>query len=96
MAERIDLTTPDQVKPGTASYRVSRLTLDRDQEEVIILLLGENGERKEIVYSEEDGALGMIKALNTADLSVKSLEARIFERLDADGLVSGIVSGTPD
>ena len=41
-------------------------------------------------------AVQMIQSLNTANLSTKSLQKRILEKLAADGVLPGTVSGTPD
>lgn len=42
-------------------------------------------------------AVQMIQTLNTANLTTKSLQKRILEKLSADGLLAGgTVSGTPD
>ena len=37
-----------------------------------------------------------MKALNKADLSVKSLHRRVLERLIADSFLPGLVSGSPE
>jgi len=41
-------------------------------------------------------AVTMIKQLNTANLTTKSMQKRILEKLSADGLLPGTVQGTPD
>ena len=41
-------------------------------------------------------AVNMIKQLNTANMSTKSMQKRILEKLSADGLLPGTVQGTPD
>lgn len=41
-------------------------------------------------------ALNMIKTLNTANLTTKSMQKRILEKLAADGVIPGTVQGTPD
>jgi hypothetical protein len=41
-------------------------------------------------------AESMLKVLNTANLTVKSLHKRVLERLIADGVIEGSISGTPD
>lgn len=47
------------------------------------------------VTPSDKKATNMIIALNKANLSVKSLQRRIFEALIADGHLSGSVTGTP-
>jgi hypothetical protein len=41
-------------------------------------------------------AVQMIQTLNTANLSTKSMQKRILEKLSNDGLLPGTVQGTPD
>ena len=41
-------------------------------------------------------AQDMIKFLNTANLTTKSMHKRVLERLSSDGLLPGTVVGTPD
>ncbi len=41
-------------------------------------------------------AMTLLLALNTANLTIKSLERRVLERLIADGLLAGAVTGLPD
>ena len=41
-------------------------------------------------------ATQMIQSLNTANLSTKSMQKRILEKLAADGFLPGTVQGTPD
>ena len=41
-------------------------------------------------------ATNMIKQLNTANLTTKSMHKRILEKLSADGVLPGTVTGTPD
>ena len=92
MAEQINLTSPDQAKVGTSDYWVAALLLDRDAARVEIRLNSAKGLGRTISYSGST-ATAMMKALNTANLSVKSLDKRILERLIADGFLTGIISG---
>jgi hypothetical protein len=41
-------------------------------------------------------AVNMIKFLNTANLTTKSLHKRVLEKLSTDGVLPGTVTGTPD
>lgn len=41
-------------------------------------------------------ALDMIKFMNTANFTTKSMHKRILERLSADGVLPGTVAGAPD
>ena len=94
--ESISLTTPEVIPAiTTTDYRVVLLHLDFEKAEIAIHLRGTNGERKEFRYSG-DTATTMMVGLNKANLSIKSLQRRILERLAADGLLSGTVTGVPD
>jgi len=96
MAETVTLTTPE-ITPQitTTDYRVSYLQLDIERASVVIHLRGTNGERKEVRY-DGPAATSLMGALNTANLSVKSLQRRILERIITDGRIAGAVSGSPD
>lgn len=94
--ETLTLTAPEvQPQIVTADYRVRRLVLDVEGAIVLIQLRGTNGEAKEFLY-EGSVARTLITGLNTANLSTKSLQRRILERLVADGKFAGSVTGTPD
>lgn len=91
--ERLELTDPI-AKASTQHYRVTVLTLDRDNERVLIRLVANNGDRFEHLY-EGTTAVTLMRALNTANLSVRSLNHRILDRLIADGVLVGTATGTP-
>ena len=92
MPEQIDLTQPDGAEPGTPMYRVSALVINVDTGSLVIDVVGANGKHRSFVYTNVGPT---IAALNTANLSVKSLQRRILEKLIADGKLSGAISGTP-
>lgn len=92
--EQIDLTSPE-IKPSNTYYRVERLTLDWPAKAIYVQLKGTNGEAKSFSYSGDIAQILMI-ALNTANLSIKSLHRRIMERLVTDGLIDGTISGAVD
>lgn len=94
MAEQITLAVPE-TKPVNTSYRVSRLVLDWDGRQIVVQLRGTNGEDKSHHYNGAV-ALALMNQLNTANLSTNSLHKRVLQRLTADGVVSGTLSGTPD
>ena len=96
MSERVDLTVPDQVLPGTTHYSIASLFISWEAKSITIVLLGANNERKQIVYDENSGATALMTGLNKANLSVKSLHKRIMERLLSDGHLAGTISGAPD
>ena len=96
MAEQLSLSSNEVVpQKVTSYYRISRLTLDWDEARITILVRGEQGERKEFTY-ENAIATTLMVFLNKVNLSVKSLQARVLERLSTDGKLVGTVTGTPD
>jgi hypothetical protein len=92
MAEIITLTTPE---PGAQNYTVTMLKLDWANAHIFIHLRGDNGAVKTHAYSGATATALMI-ALNKANLTLKSLQRRVIERLQLDGVISGSISGTPD
>lgn len=96
MAEQIDLTIPLPADPRTTSnLRVVGLMLDWKLQQIIIQLEGESNIRRNFNYSG-DVAVTLMTALNKANLSVKSLQKRIIERLITDGKLDGTISGSAD
>ena len=95
MAETLSLTTPEVKTTTTTYYRVVCLVLNWEQAYISIQVRGTNGERRDFTY-EGTVATNMMVALNKLDLSVKSLQRRVLERLIADGKLVGTVTGTPD
>lgn len=94
MAEQLTLTVVE-TKPVNTYYRVARLDLNWREAIIHIELTGTNGERKGHTYDGQT-ATSLMVVLNTANLSVKSLHRRVLERLVADGVILGSVTGTPD
>lgn len=96
MAEQIDLTTPE-AKPANPSYHLERLTLDIDAGTIHVQLKGANGEALSKVYDKSTTPTGaaLLSALNTSNNSTTSLIKRVYQRLTADGVIAGTISGTP-
>jgi len=98
MAERLTLSTPKvQLEKVTAGFEVVAIQLFRRPAAVSVHLLGDHGERIEVRTDTEAEATTVLRALNTANLTIKSLEARAMEwcagkRPD----LAGTVTGTPD
>jgi len=94
MAEKIDLTGPDQARPGTSIYEITRIDLNWDAAMVLIGVRGGIYTR----YFDYAGseATTLMTSINKANLTVKSLHRRMLEKLIADGKLSGSISGTPD
>lgn len=94
MAEQLDLTTPEVVSKTTTSYQVVFLQMDWDLKLINVRVKSNLGERKEILY-EGQIAVDYMRTLNTGNFSVNSLHKRILQRLSADGVLVGTVSGVP-
>lgn len=92
--EKIDLSTPIQA-PSITTYTVMRLEMDWPNGTVHIGLADQLGGTKSFSYTGAS-ATTMIKALNTSNFSVKSLQKRILEQLVSDGKLDGVISGVPD
>ncbi len=111
MPEELILTTPVQppAPAPTTKYRVSAFTMDleavaalssptggtADPGLVSIKLKDDAGNYSSYQYTGKS-ATQMIQQLNTANLTNKSMQRRILEKLAADGLLPGTVQGTPD
>lgn len=97
MAEAIDLAVPE-TKPANPRYKLERLTLDIEAKTIYVQLLGANGESLSATYGPSTTPTGaaLLSALNTSNNSTTSLIKRVYNRLLADGYLSGAVSGTPD
>jgi len=96
--EQVDLTTPEiwpAPPPATSLWKVDGLFLNWSGQRIIVTLMGQNGEKKHVEY-EGQMAITFMVALNKANLSTKSLQRRILERLMADGHLLGTISGTVD
>lgn len=94
MPELLTLTAP-LVPPSVTDYRVTGLSLNFGGQKITIQLTGTNGEtlQHSIVGST---AIDLMVALNKANLATKSLQRRVLERLVADGVLAGTISGSPD
>lgn len=94
--ESIALAAPEIVPQiTTTEYRIVEVHLFWDLPVISVKFRGTNGEMREWRV-EGTAALAKLKALNTANLSVKSLHRRVMELAIADGVFAGSVAGTPD
>ena len=94
MAEKLTRTTPITY-PSTTEWRIGRVDLNWTAAIIHIELAGTNGERKEHDYRGPE-ATSLMLGLNKADLSIKSLHKRVLEKLAADGVLTGSITGIPD
>ncbi len=99
MAEQIALTAPFKVDPREATlFQVEAILLNW-KDKIIVIHLGDGNVQKVVVYKDTSAdpvATTLMVALNKANLSTKSLQKRILERLQTDGHLAGTISGTPD
>lgn len=102
MAEQLDLATP--WGPQTTRWLVHGITMERGHDGttwnpmlsfIEVRLCGDNGQSLTHRWTGQ-GAENDIIALNKANLSTNSLQRRILNRLTADGVLSGTISGTAD
>lgn len=89
-------TTPVGAVPGATSYTVQTIVLELGEPDgtnsyVQVSLKADTGTVTTIRWDASEGARAMIVALNTANLSTRSLRQRIFDRAVADGKLSGTV-----
>lgn len=97
--EELQLTTP--VTSTTSKFHVTAILLDLEfpgGAELGIVRI-DCKDNLNVPYSHSyvgAEAVTMIKQLNTANLSTKSLHKRCLEKLSADGFLPGTVVGTPD
>jgi hypothetical protein len=102
--ERITLTTPI-VQPSITDYQVRSITFDMGadpdrsntiDDRVTIVLIPNVPDREPFTHQYEGATAATInRQINRANLSTISLERRIMERLDADNVLDGTVTGTP-
>jgi hypothetical protein len=96
MAEKVTLTVPLVSSHTISDYEVLGVSVGRDPWRVVIRYrdtLGNEFGHEMIGVDAEP----LVKALNTANLSIKSLERRALEKLITDGLIpAGTVTGIPD
>jgi hypothetical protein len=71
------------------------LELDWDHPRIVVKLRADDGKRVAHNYLGLT-ALTLMRQLNKADLTLTSLHRRVINRLIADGIIGGVVSGVPD
>lgn len=98
MAEQVDLAAPVNYANQTY-WKLDRLTIDISPPLIRVQLVGTNGEAASKVYDSTTTptAATLLSNLNKANFSGvnNSLVKTIFNRLVADGVIAGSVSGTP-
>jgi hypothetical protein len=96
MAELVTLTAAE-VPPSNTRYKLDTLTLNLTQNTIAVHLVGENGEVKDAVYGPSTSPTGatLLSSLNTSNNTSTSLVKRVYQRLIADGVLAGSISGSP-
>jgi hypothetical protein len=96
--ELVTLTTPI-VPPSTATYHVAQMVLDVDGSSITVILKGANQTDAPIakIYNSATVPTGssLLHTINTANFSTNSLIKAVYNRLIADGIIVGTVSGLP-
>lgn len=100
MAEIITLAVPEVIPAKqTTDYRIEEFTVNRAIPVWRVVFRGTNGETKVWTAPDAPTALANIRALNTANLTIKSLDRRLYEgALNAGvfGVSGGAIAGAPD
>ena len=94
-AEQVNLTVPI-TKPAINSYKIDSIVLNVTGATITITLIDPVSGEKPVFSYYGATATALMNVLNKTDLSTKSLQKRIFEKLIADGKILGTISGTPD
>lgn len=101
--ESVTLTTPVQAVPGASLFRVSQLNLNWRSANIVIVLdeftggVWVPGPNARQIIATYDGAeaTALMTTLNKVNLSTRSLNQRIFDKLLADGKIpAGAVTGS--
>ena len=93
------VVTPEQI---SNKYRVVSLVLNHEASSpggvpgLVMIQLRDNLGLPFAHQYTGQAALDMIKWLNTANFTTKSMHKRILEKLSNDGVLPGSVTGTPD
>lgn len=102
MAETLTLTTPiTPTVPTISTYMVWSLCLGRGDGVIRMIVEDNTGRRTTCLWADRKEApteaTDLLRALNKANLTTKSLERRCLERAIQDGKLGvGTVTGTPD
>jgi hypothetical protein len=94
MAEQLVLTTPKPLPEQVTGYSIGSLLLKwGPTPQIVVTLLATDGTTTDAVYEGATATTLMI-SLNKANLTTRSLNQRIFDRLIADGKIVGTVAGS--
>ena len=106
MPEIYEYTAPEYAAPPANSVELVGIQLfRRPQFSAHFRLIDDTGRTWEISYMDSEDAEGnptteardIVRGLNKANMSTKSMEKRVLEKLIADGYLSaGTITGSPD
>jgi hypothetical protein len=104
MPETVTLPAPIVRTKTQTNWQLEEFRISIKRKMVHIVLIGDNEDEVLTANyptppptgSSQPSGVTLINALNTANLSTRSLVKRMFERLIADGYIAGTVTGTPD
>jgi hypothetical protein len=93
MAERLQLNVSTTIT--LTGWDIYSLYLGRIEKRIEIQMIGDDGDRRTELI---DGTTAetLLKQLNSANLSIKTLYRRVMEWLIANRGYQGTVTGTPD
>jgi hypothetical protein len=96
MAETVTPPAPI-TKPSINGYTLDYLTLDVGQSRILCVVKSDTGETIQKVYDSTTTPTGLslLSTLNKSNFTTNSLIKAVFNRLIADGVIAGTVSGTP-
>ena len=99
MPEKVTFTTPFSEKPPAIEGQVVQLDMSMRLGRIYAVLACDNGVDLIATWSDSAGenATALMRALNKANLSTKSLNRRVIEKGLVDGKwAPGTISGAPD
>lgn len=110
MAEKLTLAVPDQQTPAAPDYSIGGLMInlgyvegpiatpqDVERAYISVLVVSSNGVQRRVRLWEGAQAVQVARQFNTVNLSSKSLNTRLLERLAVvDARFAGAISGAPD
>lgn len=94
--EAVTLTTPI-AQPSIATCHVSRMALDFDANVIAVALAcnGGNGISKQYDATTTPTGATLLHNLITGNFAVNSFVKAVYNRLIADGVITGTIAGTP-
>ena len=89
MAEKLTLTTP------VVDHEIIGLQMSWTLQQVVIVWKNSLGHAHSLLI-QGPPAVTMMRQINKADFTTKSLQRQLMEKLVTDGVLVGTISGTPE